>query len=36
VGERRRVNYGHLNALAKGMKRVGLLVPIIVDPATEA
>jgi hypothetical protein len=29
VGERQRVNYGDLNALAKGMKRVGLLEPIM-------
>lgn len=31
VGERRRADYGDIGALAKGIKRVGLLEPIIVD-----
>jgi ParB/RepB/Spo0J family partition protein len=31
VGERRRQDYGDLGALAKGIQRVGLLEPIIVD-----
>jgi ParB/RepB/Spo0J family partition protein len=31
VGERRRTDYGDIGALAQGMKRVGLLEPIIVD-----
>jgi ParB/RepB/Spo0J family partition protein len=31
IGERRRADYGDIAALAKGMKRVGLLEPIVVD-----
>jgi ParB/RepB/Spo0J family partition protein len=31
VGERRRTDFGDIGALAQGMKRVGLLEPIIVD-----
>ena len=31
VGERRRVDFGDIGALAKGIERVGLLEPIIVD-----
>jgi len=31
IGERRRIEYGDLGALAQGMKRVGLLEPIVVD-----
>jgi ParB-like chromosome segregation protein Spo0J len=31
VGERRRRDYGDIGALAKGIKRVGLLEPILVD-----
>lgn len=31
VGDRRRKDYGDIGALAKGIKRVGLLEPIIVD-----
>lgn len=31
IGERRRQDYGDISALAKGMKRVGLLEPIVVD-----
>jgi ParB family chromosome partitioning protein len=34
VGERRRDDYGDIGALAKGLKRIGLLEPIIVDRAT--
>ena len=35
IGERRRTNLGDIAALAKGLKRVGLLNPIIVDRAAE-
>lgn len=31
VGERRRTDYGDIGALAKGIQRVGLLEPVIVD-----
>jgi ParB-like chromosome segregation protein Spo0J len=31
VGKRRRQNYGDIAALAKGIERVGLLEPIVVD-----
>jgi hypothetical protein len=31
IGARRRADYGDVGALAKGMKRVGLLQPIVVD-----